>query len=230
MFTPHTESEREEMLQTIGVKKIEDLFQDVPEEFRFLDLDLPPALSEMEAQQYIQDLSLENETTTDLICFLGAGAYNHYTPAAVDSIIRRGEFLTAYTPYQPEVSQGTLQAIFEYQSLIVALTGMEVCNASHYDGATATAEAAVLAHHQFRGKRKKYILSPTIHPDYRATLRTYMGGIDDLSIIGDEEENVLSTNPNELASLIDKDTAMVAVQYPDFLGRIFDYTELAKVT
>lgn len=228
MFTPHTKSEREEMLSTIGVNKLEDLFQDVPAEFRFPELDLPPALSEMEALQYLQDLSLENETTNDLICFLGAGVYNHYTPAAVDSIVSRGEFLTAYTPYQPEISQGTLQAIFEYQSLIIALTGMEVCNASHYDGATAMAEAGVLAYHQFRGKRKKYIVSSGIHPDYRATLRTYMGGMKGLNITGDEENNDPLANPNELASLIDKDTALVAVQYPDFFGRIFDFTELAK--
>ena len=159
MFTPHTDSEIKAMLQSIGVESLEDLFTDIPEEFRFPDLELPPALTEMEAMEYLNDLSSENETTTDLVCFLGAGAYNHYSPAVVDAIIRRGEFLTAYTPYQPEISQGTLQAIFEYQSLMIALTGMDVCNASHYDGATATAEAGVLAFHQFRGKRNKIVVS-----------------------------------------------------------------------
>ena len=143
MFFPHTPSEREEMLGTIGVSGIEELFEDVPATHRFPDLRLPPALSEMEALAEMSDLAWANDTTQDLVCFLGAGAYNHYIPAAVDSIIRRGEFYTAYTPYQPEISQGTLQAIFDYQSLVTALTGMEVSNASHYDGATSLAEAVI---------------------------------------------------------------------------------------
>ena len=121
MFIPHTDSEREEMLRVIGVKNLEDLFHDVPVAYRFPHLNLPPALTEMEIAAELQDLAAANESTHELISFLGAGAYNHYIPAVVDSVIRRGEFLTAYTPYQPEVSQGTLQAIFEYQSLICSL-------------------------------------------------------------------------------------------------------------
>ena len=160
MFTPHTESERDEMLRAIGVDRLEDLFRDVPEAVRFPKLNLPPAMTEMEILAEMQGISEINETTNELTCFLGAGAYRHYIPAAVDSILRRSEFYTAYTPYQPEVSQGTLQAIFEYQSMVAALTGMEVSNASHYDGATATAEAAVLAYHHFRGKRTKMVVSP----------------------------------------------------------------------
>ena len=142
----------------IGVKNIDELFLDIPEKFRFPELNLPSALTEIEAKLQASSIALANETTQDLICFLGAGAYNHYSPAVVDAIIQRGEFLTAYTPYQPEVSQGTLQSIFEYQSLITLLTGMDVCNASHYDGATATAEAGFLAYHHFRQKAKKYSL------------------------------------------------------------------------
>jgi glycine dehydrogenase subunit 1 len=133
MFIPHTDAEREVMLQRIGAASLEDLFRDVPAEHRFPQLNLPPGLTEMEAVAELQGLALGNESTRDLVSFLGAGAYNHYIPSAVDFILRRGEFYTAYTPYQPEISQGTLQAIFEYQSLIAALTGMEVCNASHYD-------------------------------------------------------------------------------------------------
>src|SRR5512136_265847 len=141
-YIPHSPKEREAMLAAIGVKSLEDLFQDIPVKHRFPKLDLPPALTEIEAASELDELSLGNENVrTDLVSFLGAGAYNHYIPAAVDHILRRSEFSTAYTPYQPEVSQGTLQAIFEYQSLMANLTGMEVSNASHYDGATATAEA-----------------------------------------------------------------------------------------
>lgn len=228
MFIPHSDKEREEMLRTIGASSLEDLFRDVPARFRFPGLNLPPALTEMEAAAELQELSQANETSRELISFLGAGAYQHYIPAAVDAIIRRGEFLTAYTPYQPEVSQGTLQAIFEYQSLIANLTGMEVSNASHYDGATATAEAAVLAYHNFRGKRPKIILSQAVHPHYRATVHTYLQGYPHVSIVGDEDSCDPLAAPDCLLERIDNQTALVVVQYPDFFGRIYDYTELVN--
>ncbi len=163
-YIPHTDSDREAMLKVVGVERLEDLFQDVPARHRFPKLDLPAALSEMETMEELQDIAAANENTRELVSFLGAGAYNHYIPAAVDSLLRRGEFFTAYTPYQPEVAQGTLQAIFEYQSLVAALTGMETCNASHYDGATAVAEAVNMAFAQFRGKRCKVVLSPGPKP------------------------------------------------------------------
>ena len=146
MYIPHTDAEREAMLRAIGVEKIEDLFDAVPASHRFPKLELPEALTEMEVLAEMQGTASANASTGDLICFLGAGAYNHYIPAVVDAILRRGEFYSAYTPYQPELSQGTLQAMFEYQSLVTALTGMEVANASHYDGATAVAEAVNLAY------------------------------------------------------------------------------------
>ncbi len=141
MYTPHTQADRDAMLKVIGVDELEDLFQCLPDKGKFPSLELPDGVSEMEVLDELQYISSANETPQELISFLGAGAYRHYIPAAVDNIMRRGEFLTAYTPYQPEIAQGTLQAIFEYQSLIAALTGMEVANASHYDGATAVAEA-----------------------------------------------------------------------------------------
>lgn len=228
MFIPHTAKEREDMLRVVGVKKLEDLFQDVPEKYRFPKLSLPPALSEMEAIAQVEGLSLANESTKDLVCFLGAGAYNHYIPAAVDTIISRGEFYTAYTPYQPEISQGTLQVIFEYQSLISALTGMEVCNASHYDGATAVAEAGILAYHHFHGKRSKIIVSPAVHPHYRATLRSYLHGFQDIKITGDQNDENALTKPDGIISLIDENTSLVIVQYPDFFGRIFDLSSLIQ--
>jgi glycine dehydrogenase subunit 1 len=227
MFIPHTDADRAAMLRTVGIEKLEDLFVDVPAKYRYPSLDLPPALTEMEVTTELQEIAQANENVRDLACFLGAGAYSHYIPAAVDAIIRRGEFLTAYTPYQPELSQGTLQAIFEYQSNVAALTGMEVCNASHYDGATAVAEAVNMAYANFRGKRAKIILSPALNPQYRQTVRTYAEG-SPVVLLGDGPDANLQADPNSLIPLIDTDTALVVVQYPDFFGYIYDYTKLAE--
>lgn len=228
MFIPHTESERDEMLHTIGVERLEDLFEAVPVSHRFPELELPPALTEMEVMSEMQQLAEANESTRDLVCFLGAGAYNHYIPSVVDALLRRGEFYTAYTPYQPEISQGTLQAIFEYQSLITALTGMDVSNASHYDGATAVAEAVNMAYAQFRGKRTKVVLSPSMHPHYRQTVHTYTQGTP-VKVVGDENTD-LRAGPEALIPFLDADTALVLVQYPDFFGRVYDLSRLAEET
>jgi glycine dehydrogenase subunit 1 len=157
-------------------------------------------------------------------CFLGAGAYNHFIPAAVDEILKRNEFYTAYTPYQPEISQGTLQAIFEYQSLMVNLTGMQASNASHYDGATALAEAVVMALNVHQGKRSKVILSPAIHPQYRQVVRTYSRGVG-LELVGDDS---LDHDEDKLNGMLDENTALIAVQYPDFFGRIQDWSKLGE--
>jgi glycine dehydrogenase subunit 1 len=197
----------------------------VPAKHRFPNLDLPPAITEMEAAAELGELAAANESTRDLVSFLGAGMYNHYIPSVVDHILRRGEFYTAYTPYQPEISQGTLQGIFEYQSLMAALTGMEVSNASHYDGATAAAEAVNLAWAQFRGKRTKVVISPTVHPQYREVIRTYTKGMD-LELAGDNGQADLETGPENLMELVDDNTMLIIVQYPDFFGRIYDYTKL----
>ncbi len=225
-YIPISPKERDAMLATIGVKTLDDLFKDVPARHRFPKLDLPPALTEMEAAAELADIAASNENVRgDLISFLGAGMYNHYIPSVVDHVLRRGEFYTAYTPYQPEISQGTLQAIFEYQSLMAALTGMEVSNASHYDGATAAAEAVNMAWAQFRGKRKKVVISPTVHPQYRAVIRTYTQGME-LELAGDDPNADLGSGPEALMSLIDDNTMLLIVQYPDFFGRIYDYTKL----
>lgn len=226
MFIPQTPKEREEMLSTIGVSSVDDLFSAVPDEYRFPNLRLPPAMSEMEILAEMDGMSKANENTQDIISFLGAGAYNHYIPAAIDSLVRRGEFYTAYTPYQPEISQGTLQAIFEFQSLVAALTGMEVSNASHYDGATAAAEAVILAYHHFREQRTKIIVSPSLHPQYRAVIRTYTQGNPQITIQGDSSDASPLQNPAQLIPLIDEDTALVILQYPDFLGNIYDLTKV----
>jgi len=208
------------MLAAIGVRSIDELFTDVPAHVRFPELSLPPAISELEVRGELETLASINLTTTENPCFLGAGAYNHFVPAVVDAVLRRGEFATAYTPYQPEVSQGTLQAIFEYQSMICALTGMEVANASHYDGATATAEAVIAAVNIQRLKRRKVAMSPWLHPEYRAVVRTYTQGMG-LSLIGDD-------GADEPTAALDADTACLIVQYPDFLGRFSDLGPLAK--
>ncbi len=225
-YIPISPKERDAMLETIGVKTLDELFRDVPAKRRFPHLDLPPALTEMEAAAELADIAASNENVRgDLISFLGAGAYNHYIPSVVDHILRRGEFYTAYTPYQPEISQGTLQGIFEYQSLMAALTGMDVSNASHYDGATAAAEAVIMAQSQFRGKRKKVVISPTVHPQYREVIRTYTQGMG-LVLEGDNRVADLESGPTGLEALIDDSTMLVIVQYPDFFGRLYDYTQL----
>jgi glycine dehydrogenase subunit 1 len=218
------------MLAMIGVKTIDELFADVPPQVRFPRLDLPEPLSEIEAIRELRDLSEANLETQHTACFLGAGAYNHFIPSAVQHILLRGEFYTAYTPYQPEISQGTLQAVFEYQSLITNLTGMEVSNASHYDGATATAEAVILALNQVR-HRNKILLSPSLHPQYREVVRTYMQGVD-VDIGGDDPPKDLPdlqerSRADSLASRVDEETTLVIAQYPNFLGEVEDLTPLA---
>ena len=226
-YIPISPIERDAMLKTVGVKSLDDLFDAIPKKHRFPELNLPPALTEMEAAAQLGEMASTNENVREhLISFLGAGAYHHYVPSVVDHMLRRGEFYTAYTPYQPEISQGTLQAIFEYQSLMTNLTGMEVSNASHYDGATAAAEAVNLAFAQFRGKRKKLVLSPAVNPQYREVIRTYTQGMG-VDTAGDDAENH-DDGPEALIPLIDESTMMVTVQYPDFFGRIYDYTDLIK--
>ena len=228
MFTPHTKEDCKLMLSAIGKQNVADLFEDIPQKYRFPKLDIPSGLSEMEAFEQLQELSQSNDACDQMVCFLGAGMYDHYTPAAVDSILRRGEFFTAYTPYQPEISQGTLQAIFEYQSLIARLTGMEVSNASHYDGATAAAEACLTAYYNFQEKRKKIILSHALHPHYRAVIHTYLSGFDGIQIEGEKTAFDDPVDTDTLLSLIDDETALIFLQYPDFFGRVFDFTSLIK--
>jgi glycine dehydrogenase subunit 1 len=215
-YIPHTQADVEAMLKTVGVKRIEDLFDVVPDSARFPELSLPDGYSQMETGWIVDELASVNIGAGTMATFLGAGAYNHYIPSVVNHIILRGEFLTAYTPYQPEVSQGTLQAIFEYQSMICQLTGMEVSNASHYDGATSLAEAVILAVNQHRGERSKIVLCSGVHPEYRDVVRTYTQGMG-LEIVGD---SACWVDMDELIKLIDDSTAMIAVAYPNFFGEV----------
>jgi glycine cleavage system P protein (glycine dehydrogenase) subunit 1 len=223
-YTPHTSADIEKMLSTVGVKRLEDLFVDVPDKHRFPDLDLPEGLSQMEVAWELEDLSNENFPAGKTASFLGAGVYNHYSPSVVNHILLRGEFLTAYTPYQPEISQGTLQAIYEYQSMICALTGMEVANASHYDGATALAESAILALNSTRELRKRIVLCPGVHPEYREVVRTYTQGMG----VTITEPGVDHADFDLVIASISDQTAMVAIQYPDFFGQIGDVASVVR--
>jgi glycine dehydrogenase subunit 1 len=232
-FIPNTDAQRREMLRAIGVQKIEDLFSDVPKAHRFPTLDLPEPASEPEILAEMRYLAEANTQAQATACFLGAGAYHHFIPAAIHHILMRGEFYTAYTPYQAEISQGTLQSIFEFQTLIAALTGMEVANASHYDGATAAAEAAILALQQSRGRRR-VVMSPVLNPQYRQTVRTYLQGTE-VHFAGDETpENFAAfqtrSRAKYLAKCVDETTALVMVQYPNFIGEFEDLSPLAEVT
>ena len=215
-YVPHTERETREMLAAIGVARLEDLFADVPAAVRFPALKLPPPSSEMEIAADMQALARRNFGVDPSLSFLGAGAYHHFRPATVDYVLRRGEFYTSYTQYQPEASQGMLQALFEYQSMICRLTGMEVSNASHYDGATALAEAVVLALNVAQGKRRKIIMSPAVHPQYREVVRTYLRGTYADSVTGDEDGR---SDLADLLKRLDGETAALVIQNPNFFGQ-----------
>ena len=222
-YIPHTDAETLQMLRAIGVRSIDDLFEAVPASHRFPGLDLPAPMSEMDVAAEMLAISEANDHAGDFAIFRGAGAYHHYIPSVVNHMLLRGEFYTAYTPYQPEISQGTLQATYEYQSMMCALTGMDAANASHYDGATSLAEAVTVALEAGRRKRKKIILSHAINPQYREVVRTYHQGRD-IRIIGDRGRGEIV----DLMEMLDDNTAMLAVQYPNYFGQIDDFSRLAE--
>jgi glycine dehydrogenase subunit 1 len=221
-YLPLTDADRRDMLAAIGVPSIEALFADVPEAARHKELlDLPRAMGELEVERRLSAMAAKNLSAGSAPFFLGGGAYRHHVPAAVDHLIQRGEFLTSYTPYQPEVSQGTLQYLFEFQTQVALLTGMEVANASLYDGATACAEAVAMAGRVTR--RSKAILSGGLHPHYREVCETYARFAGNTLLVQDPAPE----GGEDLAALIDGDTACVVVQNPDFYGEIRDYSALA---
>ena len=213
------------MLRTIGVSSEDELLAVVPEKFRRKEpLDVPPALSEWEAVETLQGIANESQ---HLICFAGAGYYDHYVPAVVDHLIRRSEFYTAYTPYQAEVSQGTLQAIYEFQSMVCELMGLDVANASMYDGASAMAEAALMAE-SIQRKRDKIVLSSTVNPHYRQVLDTYNLGLNIPIEIAPRADSGV-TDLDALSGMIDDQTAAVIVQSPNFYGLIEELEAAAGV-
>ncbi len=222
-----TEPEIREMLDRIGVETIDDLFAPIPEQARFTGkLDLPAAASEIEITRELTEAAVRTTTLDRMNSFLGAGAYDHFIPSVIDHLAGRTEFYTAYTPYQPEASQGMLTAIFEYQSMIAALTRMEVSNASLYDGASGLAEAVMMAVSIHR-RRKKVVVSAAIHPEYLATIRTYLTNLDTALEVVCTEGGV--TDARALAAAVDQDTICVAFQNPNFFGNIEDVVALSRI-
>ncbi len=227
-FVPNTEQDRQEMLKSIGVQSVDDLLEVVPARVRHPRLNLPEPLSEMELMAELRAMAEENADATHYSYFLGAGSYNHYVPAAISQLLLRSEFYTAYTPYQPEISQGTLQAAFEFQSMICSLTGMEVTNASMYDGATAMAEAALMA--MAATGRDKVVVSGSVHPEYRAVLNGYMQsrGVQVVaSSVGRQGDRIVE---EDMGALLDDGTACCIVQQPNFFGSVQDLSSLAQKT
>lgn len=225
-YVPHSEADVRRMLDVVGADSVDELFENVPESYRLkTPLDLPAPLSEWDARRLLAERAAEND---ELVCFAGGGIYDSYSPAAVEQILSRSEYYTAYTPYQPEVSQGTLQSIYEFQTMVCELTGLDVANASMYDGANATAEAVLMAYGVGRRKRRAVAVAGTVHPHYRAVLDTYGEGV------GLEPRTVARggdgrVDPDALRDAVDEDTAAVVVQSPNFFGVIEDWAAAAEV-
>ncbi len=219
-FLPTSDRERQQMLAAIGVSSIDDLFATVPAEVR-QPPDLPAPLSEIEIRRFLGGLAAKNASARDTAFFLGGGVYNHYVSAIADQMLYRAEWLTSYTPYQPEVSQGTLQSIFEFQTHICQLTGLEVANASLYEGASALVEALLMAERLSKG-RKRAVLSAGIHPEYRETVRTYFQNLG-LEIIEAPLNAEGATDRGALDAACDPSTFAVAIQSPNFYGVIEDW-------
>jgi glycine dehydrogenase subunit 1 len=223
-FLPNTNKDREEMLKTIGVKSIEDLFSDIPPALRFKgDMKMPAALSEYEVAKLMREIAGKN-TAQDFATFIGAGAYDHYVPSVVRHVLGRSEFYTAYTPYQPEVSQAVLQSIFEYQTMICELTGMDAANASMYDGASAAAESVTIASGLTR--RKNALVSRTAHPETKLVTETYAKG-HGITVKEVPFENGV-TSLKELDKMLSADVASLVIQQPNFFGNIEPVEEISK--
>jgi glycine dehydrogenase subunit 1 len=220
-FNPHTAADRREMLRSVGVDSIENLFSAIPDAIRFPTLNLPPVLTEMEAATRMTELAARNVVPSNGNTFLGAGSYHHYVPATVGQILSRGEFYTAYTPYQPEVAQGTLQVIYEFQSMVAALFAMDVANASMYDGATALAEG-ILMTVSLPKKKQRVVVSGTVHPSYREVLRTYTTGLPVEVIELPVPTESFLTKPEDFRPYLGNGLACLVVQYPNFFGAIED--------
>ena len=219
-----TKQEKEAMLQKIGIKSIEELFQDIPKDLCLKDtMAMPKGLSEHETKKLLIKMAEKNKNTNTNPCFMGAGAYNHFVPTIVDHLISRSEFYTAYTPYQPEISQGTLQNIYEFQTMICELFGLDISNASVYDGATALAEAIIMACDKIKNK---VIISAGVHPEYIETVKTYAHGTGKIIKIAEMKDGVTPVKAFE--SLTTEKTAAYVIQYPNFFGSIENIDKIIK--
>ncbi|UJW57540.1 aminomethyl-transferring glycine dehydrogenase subunit GcvPA [Bacillus sp. A116_S68] len=225
-YLPMTEKDQQDMMKEIGVASIEDLFADIPKEVRFKgDLPIESALDETALIKEMTRLAEKNTHIKDYPSFLGAGVYEHYIPSVVNHMLLRSEFFTAYTPYQPEISQGELQAIFEFQTMICELTGMDIANSSMYDGPTALAEAAMMS--AAHTKKKKILVSKTVHPEAREVLKTSAKG-QNLTVVEIEEKEGI-TDLDQLEAEFNENTASVIVQYPNFFGQIEDLSSIEAI-
>ena len=223
----NTPDDQRAMLAAIGAASIEELFSPIPREMRLnRPLDIPPALSELELSQHMAALAAKNSHAGQKICFLGGGSYDHFVPAVVDAIASRGEFYTSYTPYQPEVAQGNLQAMFEYQTLICQLTGLDVSNASLYDGGSAVAEAVLLCMSVTK-RPGKVVTAASVNPEYRQIIDTYFASIGAKLVTVETPDGIVS--PEKLAAAVDDETACVLIQHPNFFGCLEDVERIAKV-
>lgn len=226
-YLPQTEEEVRAMLAAIGVPQVEALFAAIPPDVRLgRALEIPPALSELELSRHLEASAARNLGTHQAVCFLGGGAYDHFIPAVVDFVASRSEFYTSYTPYQPEVSQGNLQALFEYQTLITQLTAMDVSNASMYDGATALAEAVLMALSTQNGRRR-IVLPENVHPEYRAVAKTYLTHLGIETVTLPTPQGIVE--PEQLAEVLDSETACVVIQQPNFFGCVESAGKLTQV-
>ncbi|MCG7336363.1 aminomethyl-transferring glycine dehydrogenase subunit GcvPA [Sporosarcina sp. ACRSM] len=225
-YIPMTETDQAEMMKTIGISSIDELFADIPEKVRFKgEYNIKKAKSETSLVKELSKLAAKNADARTYASFLGAGVYDHYKPIIVDHVISRSEFYTAYTPYQPEISQGELQAIFEFQTMICELTGMDLANSSMYDGGTALAEAGTLSAGHTR--RKKLLVSETVHPESRDVVLSYAAGQAIEVVTIPQKDGV--TDIAKLEELMDEDTAAVLVQYPNFFGQIEDIKKISEI-
>lgn len=226
-YIPNTAEEIREMIDAIGVSSVDDLFSSIPEEIRFKGrLNLPDKMTEQELDKYMRELARMNSSTDDLVCFLGAGAYDHYIPSVVNALTSRSEFYTAYTPYQAELSQGVLQAIFEFQTMVSEITGMDAANASMYDGSSSTAEACSIALVNAH-KRNKILISEGLHPETRKVIRTYMSGRD--AVLEEIPLKDGETDYEALAAKCDENTAAVCIQSPNFFGIVEDMDRAGEI-
>ncbi len=226
-YTPHTPEDLAEMLAAVGVARVEELFETVPEANRLnRPLDIPASMNELELTRYASEIAGRNQSAGTEICFMGGGFYDHFIPALVDQLAGRSEFYTAYTPYQAEASQGTLQAIFEFQTLVAELTGMDLANASLYECATAVVEAAFLAM-TTTGRLGRIVMSDAVHPEHRQTLATYLKNLEaELVVVPSVNQR---TRPEDIAEALTDDTAAVVIQHPNFFGNLEDAESLVKL-